>query len=91
MLALSLIWLALGALLGAVAVAARLIPARGRRWRGLAQASALGALAALGGGWLGALLLDQLFATFVALWLSVAVVAVAGLLARRAAASARPR
>jgi uncharacterized membrane protein YeaQ/YmgE (transglycosylase-associated protein family) len=82
MLALSLIWLALGALLGLLAVAARLTPPRWERRRWLAL-PALGALVALAGGWLGGLLLDHLFASFVAIWLSVAVVGAVGLLARR--------
>ncbi|HEY7849900.1 MAG TPA: hypothetical protein VIC27_07520 [Ktedonobacterales bacterium] len=82
MLPLLLIWLVAGLLIGVVAVVARLTPARWRRWRWLAL-PALGAAAALAGGWLGALLLDRIFASFVAIWLSVAVVGAAALLARR--------
>jgi uncharacterized membrane protein YeaQ/YmgE (transglycosylase-associated protein family) len=81
MLPLLLIWLVAGLLIGAVAVAARLAPPRWQRWRWLAL-PALGAVVALVGGWLGALLLDHLFASFVAVWLSVAVVGAAALLAR---------
>lgn len=85
MLLLSLVWLAAGALLGLIARAARLAP--GRRW----QASLLGALVALGGGWLATLLLDQVFATCAALWLCVAAVVGVGLLARRSAAAGARR
>ena len=82
MLALSLIWLALGALLGAAATWGRLTPPRweSRRWLALPT---LGAGAALLGGWGGALLLDHLFATLVAIWLCVATMNVVSLLAGR--------
>lgn len=89
MLALSVIWLALGLLLGVVAVAARLTPTRWRRWRWLAM-PALGAIAALAGGWLGALFFDRVFASFAALWVSVAVLGATGLLARGRMASGSP-
>ena len=83
MLALSLIWLALGALLGVAATWGRLTPPRWESRRWLAMPT-LGAGAALLGGWLGALLLDHLFATLVAIWLCVATMNVVSLLARRA-------
>ena len=72
MLTLSLFWLLLGALIGALANAARL-----RRtswpWRrlGWLMMLAIGALAGLLGGWIGALLLGKYMATAVALWVAV--------------------
>jgi hypothetical protein len=73
MFLLSLVWLALGLLAGALALAARLRPAS---WgpRGLLMLLGLGALAALFGGWLGALLLGRLFGTPVALWVAILAV-----------------
>lgn len=91
MLALTLIWFALGALVGAAAILARLIPKRwgARRWL---ATPALGGVGALAGGWLSAPLVDHLFASCVAVWLSIVVVGVAGLLsARKRSASAAPR
>lgn len=84
MLALSLIWLALGALLGVAATWGRLTPPRweSRRWLAL---PALGAGVAPLGGWLGALLLDHLFATLVAIWFCVAAMYAVSLLVRRSA------
>ena len=84
MLTLSLIWLALGALLGAAATWGRLTPPHweARRWLALPP---LGAGVALLGGWLGTLLLDHLFATLVAIWLCVAAMYAVSLLTRRAA------
>lgn len=82
MLTLSLIWLGLGVVIGLAALAARLAPARwgGRRWLAL---PALGAVAALLGGWLGALLFDRVQASLVAVWVGIAVVVAAALLARK--------
>jgi hypothetical protein len=74
MLILSLIWVALGLLIGALANAAKLRPAawaRGGRLRMLG----LGALVALLGGWLGTWVLGALFATATALWIAVLGVA----------------
>ena len=81
MLTLSLLWLALGALIGAAAALARWTP---RRWAGgsaqrrwLASA-ALGAGVALLCGWLGGQIFDHLFATLIAVWACVAVLGVMG-------------
>jgi hypothetical protein len=82
MLTLSLIWLGLGVVIGGVALAARLTPARWGRLGWLALL-ALGAVAALLGGWLGSMALDRIEASLVAIWVSIAVVVAAGLLARR--------
>ncbi len=74
MLILSLFWLLLGLLIGALANAAKLRPtawARGGRLSLLG----LGALVALLGGWLGTLLLGTLFATATAIWIAVLGVA----------------
>jgi hypothetical protein len=74
MLILSLFWLLIGLLIGALANAAKLRPAawvRGGRLRMLG----LGALLALLGGWLGTLLLGTLFATASAIWIAVLGVA----------------
>jgi hypothetical protein len=73
MFLLSLVWLALGLLAGGLALAARLRPASWGRW-GWLMLLGLGALAALLGGWIGALVLSTLFGTPAALW--VAIVAV---------------
>ena len=74
MLILSLLWLLIGLLIGALANAAKLRPAtwvRGGRLRMLG----LGALVALLGGWLGTWLLGALFATATAIWIAVLGVA----------------
>ena len=70
MLVLSLFWLLLGCLIGALANTARLRPASwGRRsWLVLLV---VGALAALLGGWLGTLLLGRFVASAVALCVAV--------------------
>ena len=67
MLILSLLWVGLGLLIGALANAARLrLSAWGRGGRlGLLG---LGALVAVLGGWLGTWVLGALFATATALW-----------------------
>ena len=74
MLILSLFWLLLGLLIGALAYAAKLRPAawvRGGRLRMLG----LGALVALLGGWLGTWVFGALFATATAIWIAVLGVA----------------
>ena len=74
MLILSLFWLLIGLLIGALANAAKLRPAawvRGGRMGMLG----LGALVALLGGWLGTWLLGTLFATATAIWIAVLGVA----------------
>ena len=70
MLILSLLWVALGLLIGALANAAKLRPAAWGRggWPGMLG---LGALVALLGGWLGTWVLGALFATATALWVAV--------------------
>lgn len=74
MLVLSLIWVVLGLLIGALANGAKLRPAM---WghRGWLAMLGLGALAALFGGWLGTWILGSLFATAAALWIAVLGVA----------------
>jgi len=73
---LSLVWLAAGAVIGALAAAARLerIGAARRAPRPLVSRVwvkiAIGALAALLGGWLGVLVFGRLFSTATALWVS---------------------
>ena len=81
MILLSLIWLALGVIVGALALAARLRPASWGR-RGWLLLLGVGALAALLGGWLGALLLGRLFGTPTALWVAILAVLLAWLVAR---------
>jgi putative Mn2+ efflux pump MntP len=77
MVILSLIWLGLGLLIGALAIGARLLPTawklneERRKWLLM---PGIGALAALLGGWLGALIWGRLFGTPTALWVSVLVV-----------------
>lgn len=70
MLLLSLIWLLLGCMVAALALAARLRPGAFGRW-GWLRLSGLGALAALLGGWMGTFLLGRLFGTLTALWVAI--------------------
>jgi hypothetical protein len=74
MLILSLFWLFVGLLIGALANAAGLRPVT---WvhRGRLGMLGLGALVALLGGWLGTLLFGALFATATAIWVAVLGVA----------------
>ncbi len=81
MFILSLIWLALGLIVGALALAARLRPAAWGRW-GWLWLLGVGALAALLGGWLGMLLFSKLFGTPTALWVAILAVFLAWLVAR---------
>ncbi|MBA2284559.1 MAG: hypothetical protein H0W02_03660 [Ktedonobacteraceae bacterium] len=71
MLQLFLIWLLLGALSGALAIAARLRPVSWTHlgWLGML---AIGIATALLGGWLGMLILGKFAATATALWVAVA-------------------
>ena len=94
MLGLSLVWLLLGGLLGALALGARLRPA----WwgpRGRLIMLGVGAGAGLLGGWLGALVLGRLNGTATALWIAaLAAVAAPWLTTRlrqRMASSAPPQ
>ncbi len=70
MLILSLFWLLIGLLIGALASAAKLRPTAWVRGGRLGLLG-LGALVALLGGWLGTLLLGTLFATATAIWITV--------------------
>ena len=74
MLILSLFWLLIGLLIGALANAAKLRPATWVRGGRLSMLG-LGALVALLGGWLGTWLLGGLFATATAIWIAVLGVA----------------
>jgi uncharacterized membrane protein YeaQ/YmgE (transglycosylase-associated protein family) len=74
MLILSLFWLLIGLLIGALANAAKLRPMAWVRGGRLSMFG-FGALGALLGGWLGTLLLGTLFATATALWIAVFSVA----------------
>ncbi len=73
MFILSLVWVALGLVVGALALAARLRPASWGR-RGWLLLLGVGMLAALLGGWIGALLLSKLFGTPMALWVAILAV-----------------
>jgi hypothetical protein len=73
MLLFSLIWLALGLVVGVLGLGARLRPVVWGRW-GWLIVMGIGALAALLGGWLGALLLGKLFGTPAALWVAILAV-----------------
>jgi hypothetical protein len=75
MLILSLFWLLIGILIGALANGAKLRPAAWGR-RGWLRMLGLGALVALLAGWLGTFLLGTLFATPTAVWITVLGVAV---------------
>ncbi|HEY7417324.1 MAG TPA: hypothetical protein VH593_19225 [Ktedonobacteraceae bacterium] len=70
MLILSLLWVGLGLLIGALANAAKLRPGAWGRG-GQMSMLGLGALAALLGGWLGTWWLGALFATATAIWIAV--------------------
>ena len=81
MLLLTLIWLAMGLLVGALACGAKLRPASWGK-RGWLTMLALGMLAALLSGWLGAWLSGTQYATVTALWVSVLCVCLLSLLFR---------
>ena len=74
MLILSLFWLLIGLLIGALANAAKLRPAAWVRGGRLGMLG-LGMLVALLGGWLGTWILGSLFATATAIWIAVLGVA----------------
>lgn len=71
MLILSLIWLLGGVLLALLVRGAALAP-RGAGWR-IWHSAVVGALSALAGGWLGALLLGSPFASPTAVWVCALV------------------
>jgi len=75
MLVISLFWIVLGILIGALANAARLRPASWGR-QGWPLMLCVGALAALTGGWLGVLLLERNVATAMALWVAVLAITI---------------
>ena len=75
MLILSLFWLFIGLLIGALANAAKLQPVPWVRG-GRLTLIGLGALLTLLGGWLGTWLLGPLFATATAIWIAVLGVAI---------------
>ena len=77
----SVLWLALGVVVGALALAARLRPAAWGR-QGWLMLLGVGALAALLGGWLGTLLLGKMFGTPEALWIAILAVVLPRLLER---------
>lgn len=75
---LSAIWVAVGLLIGALSFIARLDFAARALVRGVGgiwSTLGLGAIAALIGGWFGALLFGRLFGTPMALWVSITAVA----------------
>src|SRR5262245_28516195 len=82
MLALSLLWLLLGLIVGALGLGARLRPAS---WgpRGQLIMLGVGAGAGLLGGWLGALVLGRLYGMMTALWIAVLAVVAAPWLSSR--------
>ncbi len=95
MLALSLLWLLVGLVVGALGLAARLRPASWTRY-GWLRLLALGAVAGLLGGWLGAFFFGRYFGTPTSLWVAVLAVAAAPLVvarvrARQAASSTPTR
>ena len=81
MLALSLFLLLIGIIIGAIANSARLQPETWKCWRrGWLLLPAIGAVAALVGGWIGVLLIGEYLATGCALGVGVvAVVVIPGL------------
>jgi hypothetical protein len=82
MLALSLLWLVMGLVVGALGVAARLRPASWQRY-GWLRVLGLGALAGVAGGWLGTFVFGRYFGTPSALWVAVTGVAAAPLVVAR--------
>ena len=75
MFSLSILWVVLGLVIGSLAVAARLVPARSRpyNWRLLLL---IGGLAGLAGGWIGALLFGRFFGTATSAWIAVLAVVI---------------
>src|SRR5689334_20688245 len=70
MLLLTLLWLALGSMLGLIAIAAHLYPPTWHARRGLRMCG-LGIAIALGSGWLSTWLLGKYFATPLVLWITI--------------------
>lgn len=74
-----LLWLVFGLVLGLVATAAELAPARWasqRRLAVIALGAVLGAVVAVIGGLLASIILDDIFATYVAIWLPIVTLGV---------------
>lgn len=90
MLALSLLWLVVGLIVGALGLAARLRPAPWARY-GRLRVLGVGAAAGLLGGWLGTLVFGRYFGTPTALWVAVVAVAATPLVVTRIARLARTR
>jgi uncharacterized membrane protein YeaQ/YmgE (transglycosylase-associated protein family) len=82
MIALSLLWLLVGLVVGSLGLAARLRPAAWTRY-GWLRVLALGAVAGLLGGWLGTFFFGRYFGTPTALWVAVVAVAMAPLVVSR--------
>jgi hypothetical protein len=82
MLALSLLWLVVGLIVGALGLAARLRPASWAHY-GWLRVLGVGAAAGLLGGWLGTLVFGRYFGTPTALWVAVVAVAVTPLVVAR--------
>jgi hypothetical protein len=77
MFILSMVWLAGGVFVGGLANLAAIAPVvwwRSERWSRWGLVG-LGALAAVGGGWLGTLLFGRLFGSAMAAWVAVLSVA----------------
>lgn len=76
MVILSLIYFGMGALIGIIVYAARLLPDVWRsrlRWFSIVM---MGAIVSLCSGWLGVLLFGRLFSVALALWVTIACVVV---------------
>jgi uncharacterized membrane protein YeaQ/YmgE (transglycosylase-associated protein family) len=82
LLLLSLIWLVIGLLLGALACGAKLRPVSWGK-RGWLAMLGIGMASALFGGWLGAWLFGPQYATVTALWVGVVGVGLPWLFTRR--------
>jgi hypothetical protein len=81
MFLLSLLWLALGLMIGALALSTQVRPAAWGR-RGWLLLLGVGALAGLLGGWLGTILLGKLFGTPEAIWIAILAVVLPSLVER---------
>jgi len=73
MLALSLLWIVIGLLIGALAVAGQVIPVK-RRSFAWPLLLAIGVPSALLGGWLGTIVYGRFFGTATAVWVATLAV-----------------